>query len=294
MKWLSFILYLFKNGSLGGKPLNFEQHRREIIGSASPDENYQSKNFYHKLRNTLIQIPYVSTLIGNLAYIKNFKKIHRQYFFIDRYKICYVRILKSASTSILKELLPHIDQRLHTEELSDKQIDLLADKYFNPNTSKKNINYQYFTVVRNPFHRIVSVYLDLYDPDNNFFSYQSYLFGIIKREMNFKEFVSVITQIPDSIKSSHFASQHYILMASCGLEKIKCFRLEYDQDSLNTFLAGMAMKIPHSNKQNLRYDYRAFYDKNTLSIVYNLYKADVECFDYKNEYNALLSYVSTG
>lgn len=287
MKWFHFIIYLIKKGSFKGNPRNFEQRRAEILNAVLPQPQVK-KSIYKTIRSTLIRNPHTTQLISTLAYLKNCNRVKKQYFFVDALQLGYLRIFKSASTSILQELLPLIDHRLKDEKLTDQQLDVLGDDHVRHEAKGKEIHYKYFTLVRDPFRRMVSVYLDLFDHRNTFFSYQTYFFGILKKDMSFSMFIEVISKLPESLRSPHFTSQYHIIKTCKLLGQIQCFRIEKDEALLNQFLAGYGMALRHSNRQKSDYDYRTFYDLKTVTLVYSMHKKDIEFFNYEDDYRSLL------
>ncbi len=287
MKWFRFIIYLVKNGSIKGNPRNFEKRRAEILDAVFLQQPAK-KSIYKSFRSALVTNPYTTQFISAAAYVINRNRIKRQYFFVDASQLGYVRIFKSASTSILRELLPLIDHCLKGKTLSDQQLDVLGDDYVRHLIKEKETDYTYFTLVRNPFRRMVSVYLDLFDGRNTFFSYQTYFFGILKKDMSFSAFIKVIDKLPESLRSPHFASQYQIIK-TCGLaERIQCFRIEKDKELLNEFLSGYGIKLRHSNAHESTYDYRKFYDLETAKLVYSMHRKDIEFFNYEDDYRAML------
>jgi hypothetical protein len=287
MKTLAFILYLLKHGSLKSNPVNFQKIEAFHLGLQKENEF----SLYRKIRSAFALNKFTGSLTANLAYAKNLSRQHINFFFVDDLKIGYVRILKSASTSILRELIPLIDSNKKNQNISDKQIDLLAAYHASQQVPQAKSSYEFFTIVRDPFQRLVSVYQDLFNPTNPHFGYENYLFGIMKRSMSFHEFVEVISNIPDKFKSGHFIQQTSVINQCGGLKKIKCFRIEKDTSQLQAYLKSKNINLTHRNK-SAAYDYRDFYNSKTLQLAYSIYKADVEAFDYHDEYKALFDYLN--
>ncbi len=292
MKLLRFLLLIFRNGSLNHSSFDFEEERRELLNSF-PNQQPGKKTDTHKtVRSRLMNTKIGYSLISNLSYVRHARQMNVMLFVCEAKQLVYIRILKSASTSILKELLPTIDKKLEGHSLSDDQIDALAFNYLQKELTPLEELYPKFALVRNPFHRIVSVYLDLFDSSGNHFSYESYWFGILQSKMSFQEFVDTISQVPDFFKGPHFAPQHYILANVTKLNNIFYFRIDKDQQALANFLTKHGINLPHQNKHSGSYNYLSFYNIDLVGKVYNMYKQDVMSFDYKAEYNQLLNFVS--
>jgi hypothetical protein len=281
MKWLSFLWYVLQNGSLFEKPVDFDNLRRGVL-----NREIQSKSIYIRIRNRFAKSRWFGTLIGNTAYLKSLNRINRNYFFVDSLSLGYVRILKSASTSVLRELLPRMNSELTQSRLTDEEVDQLAAQYVTHIIEKPKQRYQLFAIVRNPFQRLVSVYQDIFNPDNKEFAYRTYLFGILKEKMSFYEFVVVLSRIPDKLKSSHFVSQSEIIKQCEHVSDIRIFRLEKDKVQMEEFLSKYQISIGHRNK-GTQYDYHTFYDEETLRLAYLMYKNDVEKFGYQEEFDSL-------
>jgi hypothetical protein len=201
-----------------------------------------------------------------------------------------MRILKSASTSVLQELLPLMDDQLKGKSLTDSQVDQLAASYWVHEIIGERIHYPVFTIVRNPFHRLVSVYRDLFESRNQEFVYRNYLFGILKESMSFVEFVKALTVIPVKLLAPHFAPQQVIINVCQGVNQIKIFRLEKDIEQLHAFLSPFQLKLGHYNKAE-EYDYRTYYNQETIRLAQTLYACDVETFGYDDDHQSLLRYV---
>jgi hypothetical protein len=287
MKMLRFILYVILHGKLIGRPVNFkaiEDESLKMLPIKRPKES-----LYQKIRDNLAHNTVTGQLVSNLVYLKNLSTQNKNFFFVDALQLGYLRIFKSASTSILRTLIPLIDPNVQDQTLTDKQVDLLASHYSSIEISSKEKRYHLFTIVRNPFQRLVSAYLDLLDPENPQFGYKTYLFGILKRGMSFPEFVKAVSIIPDNLKSGHLAPQINIIEECGGLKKIKCYRIDKDKELLETFLKSMGLKLNHSNKHKAHYDYRTYYNNETAEMVYKLYHKDVIVFEYQKEFESLLS-----
>jgi hypothetical protein len=283
--------YVLRHGRMFSLPVDFNMQREHTLKKI-PSKIFHKSSVFSRLRHRLSQSRLTGTLIGSLAYLKNAREINKNFFIIPSKQLCYVRIFKSASTSVLRSIIPQIDFTLKGITITDKQIDALATTYVKRELIDVQQQYVLFTVIRNPFERLVSVYLDIFNPDNNQFGYSGFLFGVLKQNMRFSDFVSVLTEIPTEWRGPHFASQFQLINDCGGLEKIKHFRLDKDITVLKDFMMSFDLDFHHNNKNPNPYDYKSFYNINTLRLAYNLYKDDVETFDYRLEYLALKEYVN--
>lgn len=283
MKFFQFIFLILRRGTLFIKPVDFESKRRKVIDSISfplPVEKPPSSP------SSLWSIPGLYAIMAAVSYFRNRRDMNKMYYVSDSHRVVFVRILKAAGTSVLSEFLGLVDSKLKGSALSDEQVDALAYYFTKRNVPSSVESYESFAIVRDPYQRIVSVYLDLFDQSDPIFSYEAYWFGILKRDMSFKEFIKAITKIPTSLLGPHFAPQHVILKDT---SHTKIFRLEKDANELTSFLGRYGMTWSHRNKQGTGYSYRSYYDKETFALVKSIYVGDVSQFDYKLEEDSLES-----
>lgn len=229
--------------------------------------------------------PDVSPIYQNFkaqsAFIKNSLKIRGGHLTFKN--LSYIRIPKSASTSMCQELLEKKYPTLTQKKISGKEINFLTDVNLEVKATGSSI---FFTIVRNPFSRLVSVYRDFFENKDHYI-YRDYLFGILPQQLTFSEFINRISSIPDRLKDQHIRPQHSFLEYYRRKKlEIKIFKLE-ESEKLNQFLNQQGMKFPHVNKSDVHYDYRSYYDAVLLQKVHELYQIDVEKFGYQEEYNLL-------
>ena len=288
MRYLRFLILLVRRGSLSQKPFDFEADRRKGIDASYVSPEIIPKN--NPLKRYLLRTSWGYSLMSNLAYLSNAAGMNKMYYISEEHKLIYVRILKSASTSVLKEFLPLIEPGLRNINFTEEQLDTLGYYHAKREMTFAQQKYKKFAVVRDPFRRIVSVYLDLFDPDTPRFTYATYWFGVLRKEMTFKNFIKTISSIPPSLSGPHMAPQSRILSAAGELRDISIFRIE-EPDDLEKFMAEYGMAIPHLNRQPM-YDYRSFYDPETLSLVYKLYKDDIRLLGYTQQYGTLCNFIA--
>jgi len=282
MKLLQFILMLFRRGSLNQKPVEYESQRRELVDSLPLGDTLAKSDTKRIGSPKLWRIPFLYSMMASGSYFRHRQQMNKMYYVSHSHKVIFIRVLKAGGTSVLAEFFSLMNSKLTGVSLSDDQIDALA--YYLRTSKLPAEEYQKFAIVRNPYHRIVSVYLDLFDKSSPVFSYDSYWFGILERNMTFKEFVKVISKIPTSLLGPHFCPQHVILQDVPGL---RIFKIEENKKELSDFFSGYGIELRHRNKNKIEYDYRTFYDKETFELVRKLYAGDVKRFGYQLEEHSL-------
>jgi hypothetical protein len=284
MKLLQFIFLLIRRGSLNQKPVDFESERRALVDSLQVGDIIP-KDTQRQRPRRLWKIPGAYSIMASLSYFRDRYHMNKMYYVAPSHKVIYIRILKAGSTSILGDFTKLINSKLAGKSLSDEHIDALG---YYLRTTNLPAGYKKFAIVRDPYQRVVSVYLDLFDKSSPVFSYASYWFGILDRNMNFKDFIKVISKIPKSLLGPHFSPQHWILR---GISDVKVFRIEEDKKELTDFLSGYGVELQHRNKSMTEYDYRTYYDKETFALVRKIYAGDVERLGYEKEEAVLKEHV---
>src|SRR5690606_5029516 len=90
--------------------------------------------------------------------------------------LAYVRIPRAASTSLSKAMLLANFPHLRKNEFTSGEINFLTDHYLQSHIEKDDSPREFFTVVRNPFARLVSVYRTFFELPHEPFLYEDYLF----------------------------------------------------------------------------------------------------------------------
>lgn len=201
-----------------------------------------------------------------------YKNPDRHNIFLPEYKTVYFFIPKVASSSLKKlcASLLGINQETGFHKMdfpSVRRSSLLNnDQYFK------------FALVRNPYDRLVSCYIQKVKNENNF--------GKLKIWANksFEEFIRIVCALPDKEMNRHFKPQHTFLTDAKGkllvdyigkLENIK------EDFKIISEKAGFPkdMKLPYRLRTNHNH-YSTYYTEETKKLVTDRYKKDLEMFNY--------------
>ena len=187
-----------------------------------------------------------------------------------KYKLCYVHIPKTAGTSITN--LFEFKQGGHTK-MSE--------------ISKPN-NYLLFTVIRNPWDRFASAFYYScmkknmwHDNINNKTPHPDYL---TLKDLEFNEAIRKYYNKELNLTSLHFLPMiHYLNDDLSKLDLI--IRYENLSEDICTLLKkiGLNKELTVMNSSNRKQDYRLLYEEDTKQMIYELYKNDIETFNYTFE-----------
>jgi hypothetical protein len=271
-KYFQLVAQILKNGNLRHSGQNFSLTRAKSL------ENLQE--FLPDPEALRAQKRSVSNLVAQAAFIKS--SFHKNGGHLSVQDLGYVRIPKAANTSISYAMLMKKYSALKEKNPDEAQINFLAD--VNLQSIEETRVENFFTVVRNPFARLVSVYRDFFETKHAEFIYADYLFGILPKNISFAEFVSRINRIPDSLKDQHFKPQHLFIKPyeNQGIV-VKTFQLE-TASALESFLNEHGMELTHRNRNSEEYDYTQYYNSSLLRQVYEVYEADIKKFAYQQTY----------
>lgn len=187
-------------------------------------------------------------------------------------KFIFIHIPKTAGTSIEKALKLDNKNCLFNKE-KYKNYPVCPQHLYLSEIIKEfpeSIEYKIFTVVRNPFDRMVSAF--------------SYWKKTYSYNLSFIEFVK------NSIESSN---RRYDYDGHMELQinyidynlPIKLFRFEeLRKNLLNDWLLkefNISINLGYENRSNNRFYYKRYYNKETIDMIYNFYSKDLERFNYK-------------
>lgn len=189
----------------------------------------------------------------------------------DDKKAIFVHIPKCAGISVNKALFGNLAGG-HTT----------LEHYLNIYEPKNILSYFKFTIVRNPWDRVVSAYHFLQQggmnqPDKTFYQQELAKFS------NFEDFVKNWLRYPENLKKyHHFQTQsHYILDKHNKVPLDFIGYLENIDKDFAHICKKMNIKatLPNSN-QSKRNNYQDYYSNETRDIVAEVYKQDIELLGY--------------
>ena len=273
-----FIL-IGRNGSLRHSGFDFPAARTQVLKrlgiSAYPDKPSAA-------RHLLMKNPYLRRWIVEAAYVKRCFGLRAGHFSTGEGKLSYVRIPKAASTSLSKAMLQTKLPHLGLLDVTAAEINYLADAHLETELLENGDGISVFTVVRNPFERIVSVYRQFFEYCDGPFIYQDYLFGVLHKDLSFRQFVDAVKVIPDKLKDQHLKPQYYFLgYYERRNIRVTIIHLDHPED-ISSFLKKYDLAFESINRGAASYDYRDYYDQGTLEAVSAIYKVDIERFGYRH------------
>lgn len=175
---------------------------------------------------------------------------------IDKYKCIFVHIPKNAGTSI-EEYFGNESVRIQPS----KHADIHEIKTRFKNSYK---NYRKFTIIRNPYDKMVSWYF--------------YLKRNLGENYNIVDFNQ---WIKDPSSFWHADDPISYLKPQCDWidDTVEIISFENLKEELNIFF-NEKINLPVTNKSNHNH-YLEYYNDESLDIVYNKYKKDFKQFNYK-------------
>lgn len=191
----------------------------------------------------------------------------------DNLKTIFIHIPKNAGISI--------EESLFACKIGHKTI-----KQFEDFDKNKFEDYWKFTVVRNPYDRLVSAFFFLKAGGRNNIDLK-WSKKNLKNINNFENFVIELEkeEFRKSILSwQHFKPQYLYLLNN--KEKIdldfiaRIESIEQDFKTIKKHLGINGATLKHSNKSE-RKNWTEYYNKKTKKIVYQIYKEDFELLNYE-------------
>lgn len=195
--------------------------------------------------------------------------------FCKQYNLCFIHIPKTAGTTIERAL--NIDINYENLLYLDKyeNYDVCPQHfYINEIQQINNLStYDIFTVVRNPFDRLVSEY---HHYNKNWWARKYH-------NLPFKRFVEICLSIPEKERryafDGHLELQtNYIADSSLN---INIFKYENIQEAFDWINLKVNQKLCFTHeRKSCRNPYRDYYTNYTKDIVKKFYQKDLEKFNY--------------
>lgn len=188
----------------------------------------------------------------------------------------FLHIPKCGGTSLRRVLETELNQNKY------RCYNHLEYEYI-PNAEKSFV----FTFVRNPWSRILSLYMFWKNqtPEHMYYKYdKKQVKYITKNRLDFKGFINEIAYNKESIFHEKRHINPYIGSFFQNPEKLdyigRVENMQNDFDTLCDLIKINPCTIPHEN-QSGHNNYIKYYDSETRDIVANLYADDIEYFRYK-------------
>jgi chondroitin 4-sulfotransferase 11 len=189
----------------------------------------------------------------------------------------FIHIPKTGGTSIRRQLGNHPSLKCYNHRPYEWVMDQI----------EHSRNSQFvFTIVRNPWDRILSLYhyWKQQEVKHQFYKYDKRIVDHIKSiNMSFKQFIHSIQEKDPIIMSKNHVNPYieYYLPSLEPLDYIG--RFENLQQDFNTICDKIGIphqQLPHANKSKHKH-YTEYYDDETKQIVAERYAKDIEHFEYK-------------
>ena len=204
------------------------------------------------------------------------------------YKTIFIHIPKAGGTSIENLLWPDISTRTHSDlwmgfilpHFNKYQTGglqhLLAKQVKEEVGSLFFDTYYKFTIVRNPWIKAVSQYVYILGRED------LKKFIHMKSDASFLEYLSLIIKI----EHVQWKSQIDFIIDNNGDQLVddyfKLEEIEQNYEKLSSKIGINFHKLSHANKGNYS-SYKDFYTKESIEMVSEIYKKDINYFRY--EYN---------
>lgn len=205
---------------------------------------------------------------------------------VEKYGLIYFTMPKNACTSITT----HLVDALGLPKRPDFPKFIHKRAFYNfPSATDSEVRTKYkdllrFSVIRNPWERLVSCYKDkiFYKTEEN--TYFVRVNPQFSRGMSFPDFVDIVINTPDRLADFHFCSQLYLLYGFDGY-----FPLNYiaEMGELNQHIETIKAKtgvpldtFPHLNPSKKR-SYTDYYTPDLIEKVRERFRIDIDFFGYE-------------
>ena len=194
--------------------------------------------------------------------------------FSDRYRCFFIHIPKVAGTSIKTALqLPGQGHQ--------------SWQYFQQSFPQRWKNYYKFTVVRNPWDRLVSAYVYATMENSFWHSSEKGMHPDYKllNNMSFADFCQLLMTQRASLQHESWFPQFPWITSEPGFQLqvdqvLRFENLEKDFVDLCKRIGAPQRQLPEINPSK-RHPYQQYYDDETRDIVATIYHRDIELFGYE-------------
>jgi hypothetical protein len=255
-----------------------------------PQKKYQARFSLYNRNSLLTNNAIVKRIAGEAAFVKKSFFPGANHLHNSFHNISYIRIPKSASTSMSWTMLFSIYPNMKDYSLSTTEINYLTDVNLQTKLKEKT-NEIFFTVLRNPFARLVSVYRDFFENKAHESIMKDYLFSVLPNTLSFSEFVERIAIIPRHLQEPHFKPQS-LFVDYYEKHGHNVVILKVDKPGeVESFLSIYGLKLPFLNASESSYDYRTYFTQKTFESVSELYSEDIRRFNFSIEVNDLKNFL---
>lgn len=147
-----------------------------------------------------------------------------------------------------------------------------------------------FTFVRDPFARIVSLYVNKFEDHEKIervgFEFAGYLNGRFSQHDTFAEFVCKVVSVPPHLCDRHFKPQSY-LIESVGRPLDLIGKVENINEDYAPIVERFGVDPLTRENKSQPYNEVDYYDLETLNLIRNYFRDDVERFGYVEQYESL-------
>jgi hypothetical protein len=213
-----------------------------------------------------------------------FPKFEQQWIF----NLIFVRIPKNASTSLYEHLGAFNLIHKYRKDFLKNTKKPLYRNFFDPTHAKPNEikeilpintdNYFSFAVCRNPWDRFVSMFGFMHKHE------LWRLYGY-EEKFSFEKFCSFVQEKYEQQDPNFFPTQNQVEWLDGAFKVKKIISFENLQEDFACMLKEYGIEhinpqLPHLNSSD-RKEYRAYYNDKTKDLVSEIFRRDIEFFDYK-------------